>query len=61
MKGMERVDDLLLGDLHYPHAVLIFQMCVRMGDLTADCSCDNHLNIFVHTTSIPVRIFMNSC
>jgi len=56
MKGMESMGNLLLGDLHHPHAVLIFHMRLRMGDLTANCSCDNHLNILVHTASIPVIV-----
>jgi len=53
---MKRVGNLLLGDLHHPHAMLIFQMCLRMGDLTTNCSCHNHLNILVHTASIPVIV-----
>jgi len=56
MKRMERVGDLLLGDLHHPHPMLIFQIRPRIGDLTANCSCHNHLEILVHTASIPVIV-----
>ena len=56
---MERVGDLFLGHLHHPHPMLISQICVRMRDLTTNCSCNYHLKIFVHTPGIPVRNSLN--
>ena len=57
MEGVEGVGDLLLGDLHHPHPMLIFQIRLRIGNLTTNCSGHNHLKILVHTASIPARVF----
>ena len=50
---MESVSDLVLKNLHHPHAVLILDTSISVWDLAANCCGNNHLQVLVRPTSIP--------